>query len=710
MKLRGLLLAAAAAALVFGTIAFGASPKPPAPPAGATLALLSQPPTRLALASDRIYFVMTDRYANGDTANDTAGITGGASVTGYDPTNVGFFHGGDFKGLTGDCTSTTNGLARIKNLGFNAIWVTPPFVQRYVQGDSAAYHGYWIRDFTTVDPHLGTEADFGAFVTCAHSLGMKVILDVVVNHTADYILLPTSSSYSDEAYRDCRGKKFDPARFVRSANFPCLKAANMPKIPTLFGADRTVKKPAWLNDVTNYHDRGDIDFSSCDQACYEQGDVFGLDDLFTEKPAVVQGLADIYASWIQRFKIDGFRIDTARHVNKAFFTLWIPKILAAAKAAGVSNFQFFGEVAGLNAIDMSDYVRSRGLPNVLDFPMQDALTGFASGQSGPKAIASRLDDDDYFERGGVVATPPTFLGNHDMGRAAQQIRAKAGASISPDELLKRDLLAHDMLFLLRGAPVVYYGDEVGMMGSGGDKAARQDMFPTQVAEWKTEERVGSAPIGNGSSFSEPQHPISQRLRVLGHLRDTIPALSTGASFVRSAQGKVLAVSRIDANDRREVLAMFNSDTAPATVSVTTSTPSAGWTALLGSASVSSNAKGALSVTVPALSTLLLQANAQVPATAPGAPKVRIARDSLTDFWRLGVAGTSGPVSVSFAVRREQGKAWVRVGVDDSPPYRAFVSPATFKKGERVWVVAVARALDGSVAVSPPLGFKPRPSE
>ena len=68
--------------------------------------------------------------------------------------------------------------------------MTPPFGQRSVQGDSAAYHGYWIRDFTHVDPHLGTDADFAAFVDCAHGLGLKVILDVVVNHTADYVLLP----------------------------------------------------------------------------------------------------------------------------------------------------------------------------------------------------------------------------------------------------------------------------------------------------------------------------------------------------------------------------------------------------------------------------------------------------------------------------------------------------------------------------------------
>ena len=156
MKLRGLLLGAAIAALLFGTVAFGAPPRPPAPPSGATLAVLSQPPARLALASDRVYSVLTDRYANGETANDTAGITGGASVTGYDPTNAGYFHGGDFKGLTGTCTGTTNGLARIKDLGFNTISVTPPFVQRFVQGDSAAYDGSRVRDFTTVDPHVGT--------------------------------------------------------------------------------------------------------------------------------------------------------------------------------------------------------------------------------------------------------------------------------------------------------------------------------------------------------------------------------------------------------------------------------------------------------------------------------------------------------------------------------------------------------------------------
>ena len=162
----------------------GAAPKP----TGAALDALAKPPTYSAFASQRIYFVMPDRYANGDPSNDRGGLTGPRSVTGYDPADPGWYHGGDLKGLTGSCTDTRTGLARIKGLGFTALWVTPVVVQQYVQADSAAYHGYWGLDFTRVDPHLGSNADFAAFVECAHSLRMKVYLDVVVNHTADVII------------------------------------------------------------------------------------------------------------------------------------------------------------------------------------------------------------------------------------------------------------------------------------------------------------------------------------------------------------------------------------------------------------------------------------------------------------------------------------------------------------------------------------------
>src|SRR5262249_1202049 len=298
-----------------------------APASGASratgLAALAQLPASSSLASQRIYFVMPDRYANGDPANDRGGLTGPRTITGFDPSDRAYYHGGDLRGLGAN-------LKRVKDLGFTAIWVTPVVTQDPYENGSAAYHGYWGLDFTSVDPHLGTDQDFTSFVDAAHALGLKVYLDVVVNHTADVIELTGGASYSDVPYRDCHGKRFDPARYATPKRFPCLMAANMPQGPLLLPGDEHKKKPAWLNDPLNYHDRGNIDFGSCSPQCFEQGDFFGLDDLFTEKPNVMNGLAQVYASWITRFHVDGFRVDTAKHVNAAFFRSWVPKIPAAA--------------------------------------------------------------------------------------------------------------------------------------------------------------------------------------------------------------------------------------------------------------------------------------------------------------------------------------------------------------------------------------------
>ena len=217
--------------------------------------------------------------------------------------------------------------------------MTPVLKQDPVENGSAAYHGYWGLDFTTVDPHLGTDQDFSTFVSSAHGLGLKVYLDVVVNHTADVVQLTNGGTYSDVPYRDCHGKRFNPARYVTSKRFPCLKASTMPEVPLLLKADSHLKQPEWLNNPLNYHDRGNIDFGSCSQQCFEQGDFYGLDDLFTEKPNVLNGLAQVYSSWIARFHVDGFRVDTAKHVNAAFFKLWVPKIRAAARAAGIAIFR-----------------------------------------------------------------------------------------------------------------------------------------------------------------------------------------------------------------------------------------------------------------------------------------------------------------------------------------------------------------------------------
>ena len=373
-----------------------------------------------------------------------------------------------------------HGLARIKDLGFNAIWVTPPFVNQVSQGDSAGYHGYWGLDFTRVDPHLGTNQDFADFV----------VLRAQPRHEGD----------PRRRVRTTRATSSSRAAARRTATLPVprlprqgLQAGGVRRqvdVPVPEGVDdaaaadhlpgpsQNAKKPDWLNDPTNYHNRGDIDFSSCSSACYQQGDVFGLDDLFTEKPAVVNGLVQIYSDWITKYKLDGFRVDTARHLNPGFWKLWVPKMLAAAKSVGVNDFQIFGEAPITDSVELSTYVRDTRAAERARLP----LPGRARRATRPAARArSRCctgcrTTTTSARPNGIDPTPPTFLGNHDMGRAAMQIRQQGGG-LTGDALLQRVLLGYDLLYLLRGAPVVYYGDEVGMIGSGGDKAARAGHVP-----------------------------------------------------------------------------------------------------------------------------------------------------------------------------------------------------------------------------------------
>ena len=287
-----------------------------------------------------------------------------------------------------------------------------------------------------------------------------------------------------------------------------------------------------------------------------------------------------------------------KHVNAAFFGLWVPKIRAAARAAGIADFPVFGEVTLNDAVDLSEYVRDRGLPQVLDFPFQQVASALrvraqrarrASPTASPTTTTSA-------RRTASTRRFTTFLGNHDMGRAAQQILTQA-PGLTGQSLVQHVLLGYDLLYLLRGAPVVLYGDEVGMIGSGGDQQARQDMFPTQVSDWQTQQRVGSPPIGKGSSFDVTGNPIQAQLRTLSALRDAHPELSTGASVVRYAQNGVLVVSRIDLASGKEVVVGFNNGTTAAHVTVATATPGASWSIAFGSGTAS----GSLALTIPPVS-------------------------------------------------------------------------------------------------------------
>src|SRR4051794_20727486 len=148
-------------------------------------------PVRGHGSQEQFYFVMTDRFANGETSNDTGGLTGDRMSTGFDPTDKGFYEGGDLAGLRAR-------LDYIQGLGTTAIWLTPSFLNRPVQGTganaSAGYHGYWITDFTKIDPHLGTNAELQQLIADAHARGIKVYFDIITNHTADVI------SYAEGKY------------------------------------------------------------------------------------------------------------------------------------------------------------------------------------------------------------------------------------------------------------------------------------------------------------------------------------------------------------------------------------------------------------------------------------------------------------------------------------------------------------------------------
>ena len=115
---------------------------------------------RAPLTGESFYFVMADRFENGRTDNDLGGLPADRLVSGFDPTAKGFYHGGDLAGIR-------QRLAYIRGLGTSAIWLTPSFKNKAVQledGPSAGYHGYWITDFTQIDPHLGTNAELAALI------------------------------------------------------------------------------------------------------------------------------------------------------------------------------------------------------------------------------------------------------------------------------------------------------------------------------------------------------------------------------------------------------------------------------------------------------------------------------------------------------------------------------------------------------------------
>lgn len=559
-----------------------------------------------------IYFVMPDRFENGDPSNDRGGLSGDRLATGFDPTNKGFYHGGDLKGVAAR-------LSYIQSLGATAVWLTPIFKNKAVQGppghESAAYHGYWITDFTNVDPHLGTGADFKALVDAAHKRGMKVYMDIVVNHTADVIQYAECKISVDCPYRSIAdypyqrrggigGRPINPGftgeRDTSAANFEKLKDPNYAYTVEVPPAERDVKRPAWLNNPIYYHNRGNSTFRGESSTI---GDFVGLDDIFTENPRVVRGMIDIYSSWIDKYHVDGFRIDTAQHVNPEFWQKFVPAILARAKADGIPHFHVFGEVATGEMDPAHTAVNTRvdKLPSVLDFSFMRAVADVVANGAPTDELATLFRADPLYEGGAAAALQlPTFIGNHDAGRFGfilRHLMPKAG----PEEQLKRDMLAHAMLLTLRGVPTIYYGDEQGFAGKGGDQDSRQDMFASGVASYNDDSLIGTRSTTAVANF-DTNHPLYREISELAHIRTTHPALTRGLQLIRYSSNKpgLFAVSRFEPGTGREVLLLFNTSTEPLRQNVRVETRSRKFEVLAGTCPLSAQAPGSVEVELPPL--------------------------------------------------------------------------------------------------------------
>ena len=568
-------------------------------------------PIRQAGSEEQFYFVMTDRFDDADVANNSGGLGNDPMISGYDPTRKGFYNGGDLAGLA-------SRLDYIEGLGTSAIWLTPSFKNRAVQGTgeniSAGYHGYWITDFTQIDPHLGTNAELTSLIDDAHARGIKVYFDIITNHTADVIDYEEKQyTYIDKAtspYLTAAGEPFDPADYAGTDGFPALNAQSFPYTPTLTPENASLKVPAWLNDPTLYHNRGDSTFEG---ESVLDGDFAGLDDLMTENPAVVDGFSDVYKTWVD-FGIDGFRIDTVKHVNLEFWQKWSTEVLDYAHAQGKPDFFMFGEVYDADASKLAPYVRRTDINSVLDFAFQSQATNFAAGNSAKGLGQLFASDDLYTTPDSNAYALPTFLGNHDMGRIGYFLK-------NSSDPLARDELAHELIFLSRGQPVIYYGDEQGFTGagSGNDQSARQSLFGSQVTEYQDQTLITGETLGSGDRFAT-NVPLYEHIAELSALRRDNPALSTGAQIERLAEtgAGVYAFSRVDRDAKVEHVVALNNSSAAKTVVIPTLTRNAQFTALYGGITGSSNDAGELSVSVPALGAVVLRADATVSAPTSAA--------------------------------------------------------------------------------------------
>ncbi len=360
---------------------------------------------------DVIYFVVTDRFCDGDPGNNRD----------VDLTNPRAYHGGDFAGIV-------KKIPYLKNLGITTLWITP--VYRNIpplKNGHCGYHGYWPLDFDSVDPHLytpkpgvpeGSRIYLKELADELHANGIKLILDMVVNHTG----------YAHPGLRD------DPSTPFRT---------------TWFNAEYLVSD--------------------------EEGRMWGLPDIDQDNPEVIDYFIRSILDWIAETGIDCVRMDTVKHVEKAFWYAY--KTYVKGKYPEVS---LLGEVLESDIDRLSEYQRHFAFDSLFDFPLQFAMhdifvsdlgfTRVAQPRLSPQEFPGLLDRDSHYTNHNRLVT---LLDNHDLPkRFVTEIMDRH----SGDRDLSVKILRLALTFLLttRGIPQIYYGTEIALEGRS-DPDNRRDM-------------------------------------------------------------------------------------------------------------------------------------------------------------------------------------------------------------------------------------------
>ena len=347
-----------------------------------------------------IYFAVTDRFFDGDASNNDAygvgdyntGEKGGSS-----------YHGGDFAGLN-------QKLDYLKDLGVNTIWITP-IVENITEDqhdnktDTATYgyHGYWASDFTKLNKHLGTEQQFKALLDAAHSKGMKIMVDVVLNH-AGY----GTEKYFNSILTDADGNSIS---MIRDSN------------NTISGDDK-------------YDSLSD------------------LPDFVTENKAVTDQLVAWQTEWMSKYSIDYYRVDTVKHVET---TTWEAFKNSLTKVN--PDFKMIGEYSGAGYANNAGELGTGSMDALLDFDFNDFAQKFVTGDIS--GVESSLQ-----KRNGAInntATMGSFLSSHDEDTL--QYKLVNESKISEEEAYNLMKVAATLQITAKGQPVLYYGEEIGQGGA-----------------------------------------------------------------------------------------------------------------------------------------------------------------------------------------------------------------------------------------------------